>query len=210
MSTTVEKVKIKEIEKGDIFSEISHYQYIGKNGKGNEFIHTESGATVTLDDKYVTDLLSTADQYHQEVKVGKEDKKDGTLGIRSIWENIHSSEVFTVCFKKQDTVLSAKKLKELKEEQVTKALEILTKAQTSKKGVLEAAKKELLAIQENPVLPYEQGESRILRGYKLEFTSRDGKYNCIDMDIDSGSKLRPVNINTIEFLVFKGIKYVVE
>lgn len=28
--------------------------------------------------------------------------ESGTPGIRSIWENIHSGQVFTVCFKKQD------------------------------------------------------------------------------------------------------------
>ncbi len=212
MSTTTvsTKVNISEIEVGDVFSEISHYLFEGKDKSGNKFKHLESGNTITLDDKYVTDLLSTADQYHQELKVTKEDKKDGTLGIRSIWENIHSSEVFTVCFKKQDNPLSAKKLKEIKEDQITVALANLDKAQKAKKGVLEAAKKELLAIQENPVLPFEEGEERILRGYKVEFTSRDGKYNCCDMDISTGNPLRQVNILTIKWLVFKGIKYTIE
>lgn len=37
-------------------------------------------------------------------------KKDGTSGIRSIFEGIHGSQVFTVCFKKQDTPESQRKL----------------------------------------------------------------------------------------------------
>ena len=45
-----------------------------------------------------------------EVKVTREDKKDSTLGIRSIFEGIHGSQVFTVCFKKQDTPKSQRKL----------------------------------------------------------------------------------------------------
>lgn len=208
--SNAEKVKISEIEKGDVFSEISHYQFVEKTSSGNKFMHLESGNIIFLDDKYVTDLLTTADQFHQEIKVGKEDKKDGTLGIRSIWENIHSSEVFTVCFKKADTPLTAKKLKELKDAQITQALSKVVSTATAKKGVAAEAEKMLRYIQDNPILPYEPGESRTLRGYKVEFTSRDGKYNCIDMDIQQGSKIRPVNINTIEFLVFKGVKYVVE
>lgn len=35
----------------------------------------------------------------------------------------------------------------------------------------------------NPVLPYEEGEDRVLRGYKIQFESRDGRYDCVDMDI---------------------------
>lgn len=65
----------------------------------------------------------------------------------------------------------------------------------------------------NPVLPYEEGEDRVLRGYKIQFESRDGRYNCIDMDIqqtDKESGVRPVNINTIKYLIFDGVKYVVE
>lgn len=58
-----------------------------------------------------------------------------------------------------------------------------------------------------------EGEDRILRGYKMQFVSRDGKYKCLDMDIERNSKedgIRLVNINTIKALVFNGVKYVVE
>ena len=52
-----------------------------------------------------------------------------------------------------------------------------------------------------------------LRGYKIQFESRDGRYDCVDMDItktDKESGVRPVNINTIKYLIFDGVKYVVE
>jgi hypothetical protein len=65
----------------------------------------------------------------------------------------------------------------------------------------------------NPVLPYEEGEDRVLRGYKIQFESRDGRYDCVDMDItktDKESGIRPVNINTIKWLIFNGVKYIVE
>lgn len=96
-------IKKKEAPKvGDIFSEESHY-VVNKVAKDKvEFLHLESGKKVSLSNEYVANLLNTSDQYDNEVKVGKEDKKDGTPGIRTIFENIKSSEVFTVVFKKQE------------------------------------------------------------------------------------------------------------
>lgn len=58
---------------------------------------------------YLKNYANSADLFETTVKVTKEDKKDGTLGIRSIWENIHSGQVFTVCFKKQDKPKSKRK-----------------------------------------------------------------------------------------------------
>lgn len=66
-----------------------------------------------------------------------------------------------------------------------------------KKGVAEAAKKFAEELIKNPILPYEEGEDRVLRGFKIQFESRDGRYNCIDMDIEDTNNVRPVNINTI-------------
>lgn len=37
---------------------------------------------------YLKNYTNSADLFETTVKVTKEDKKDGTLGIRSIWENI--------------------------------------------------------------------------------------------------------------------------
>ena len=52
-----------------------------------------------------------------------------------------------------------------------------------------------------------------MRGYKMQFVSRDGKYKCMDMDIERTEKEtgeRLVNINTISQLIYNGVKYVVE
>ena len=82
--------------------------------------------------------------------------------------------------------------------------------QKSKKGVADAAKQFAEKLIKNPILPYEEGEDRILRGYKVQFESRDGRYNCVDMDITEEYNVRPVNINSIKWLVYKGIKYIVQ
>lgn len=207
------EVNIKEIQVGDIFSEESHY-VVTKIGKDSiEFRHLESGKTVKLSNEYVKNLLNTSDQFHKEVKVGKEDKKDGTPGIRSIFESIKSSEVFTVVFKKQGKAKTKKQLNEEKAAQREKAIALIDKAKKSKKSMAEAYKIALEMIQNNPILDTIEGEDRVLRGFKMQFVSRDGKYRCMDMDIkrtDKETGERLVNINTISVLVYNGVRYVVE
>lgn len=206
------KVNIKEIEVGDIFSEESHY-VVNKVVKDRiEFLHVESGKKVSLNNEYVANLLNTSDQYDNEVKVGKEDKKDGTPGIRTIFENIKSSEVFTVVFKKQDKPKTKKTIEAEKEAQRAEAVALIDKAKKAKKSMAVAYKEALEFIQNNPVKDYIEGENRILRGYKMQFVSRDGKYRCMDMDItrtDKETGERLVNINTISQLIYNGTKYIV-
>ena len=226
------KINIAEVEVGDLFSEETIFTCVEKTKDSVKMKHLKTGEIVTLSNKYVEDLLKTADQYDSEVTVGKEDKyftqkqiddlkkkgedvsnlKVGDLrlkGIKTLWEEITTSQVFTVCFKKKDTPLSAKKLKELQEAQIVKALEDLEKAQKQKKGVLDKAKEVLAYVQANPILPFEEGELRELRGYKLQFKSEDGFYQVRDLDIETNNE-RLVNINSIVYLVFNGIKYSIE
>lgn len=215
--TTAKPNILTDVKPGDIFSESSHYKVLGTAKNGDyEFEHVESGEKVALNPRYVQNLLTTGDQFFEEKDVTKEDKKDGTWGIRSIWENIDSTKVFTVSFKKADAPLSAKKLKELREAQIAKALTAIETAQKNKKGVANAAKVALSEIQENPINAIEPGQSRVLRGYKIQFESRDGRYNAVDMDLlesgntDISKAIRPININTILWLVVDGIRYIVK
>ena len=206
-------VNIKEIQKGDIFSEASHYIAQKVEKDRIIFTHLESGKEISLSNEYVKNLLNTSDQYEKEVKVGREDKKDGTLGIRSIFENIKSSEVFTVVFTKQDKAKTKKQYEAELSEQREKAIELIEKAKKYKKSMATAYKEAIEFIQSNPIKDYTPGEERVLRGYKLQFTSRDGKYKCMDMDItrtDKETGERLVNINTITQLVVNGVKYIVE
>lgn len=234
VAKSTENVKLADIQKGDVFSEISHYRYVGQSTRGHEFNHLESGQPVYLTDVYVSNLLSTADQYNTEVLVGREDKlwtskqiaeqsfptnevpRVGDVrlkGIRSIFEEIYNADVFACMFIKQDKPLSAKKVADLRQAQIDTLVDHIEKARTAKKSVAIAAGTALKILQESPVLPYEPGEPRVLRGYKVQFVSRDGGYDCIDMDIDTSkgaSAVRPVNINTLQWLVYKGVKYIVE
>lgn len=203
------------------------------------FDSLESGQPVKLTKSYVLSHLFTADQYTKEVIVGKEDKlwtqkqvdewvkqksHGGTVipeniprvgdirvkGIRTIWEEITDSHVLMVSFVTQGKALSAK---EYDNKLVGQATEFITKLEAvkkSKKGVTKEAIDLFEQYQQNPVTKYEAGTERVLRGYKIQFSSRDGRYNCVDMDITDKHNIRPVNINTINWLVYNGVKYVVE
>lgn len=205
--------KINQLKKGSIISESSHYIVENILGSTATLTHFESGQQVQISTSYLENYTNSADLYNQEFKVGKEDKKDGTLGIRSIWENIHSGQVFTVCFKKQDKPKSQKKLNAEISSLIESFSNEIDNVKNNKKGVANCAKQLIEELVKNPILPYEEGEERVLRGYKIQFSSRDGRYDCVDMDItrtDKESGIRPVNINTIKWLIFNGIKYTVE
>ena len=195
----------KEIKKGDILSESSHYRV--KNILGSSVIleHFESKNEVSIDKEYLHNFCNTADSYITEIKVTKEDKKDGTLGIRSIWENIYNNKVFTVCFKKQDTKKSNKQFTTEVNALAEQMCKEIDQVKASKKGVADWAKKTLHALMSNPIPKIVEGEDRVLRGYKIQFESRDGRYDCVDMDIvktDKESGIRPVNILTIKWLIY--------
>lgn len=235
MAPSSTKINLKEIEEGDIFSEQSHYVYNGvKPGTSNyQFLHLESGNVVNLDEKYVGNLLQTADQYDSEVEVGIEDKKwtarqieeakfaatntdnprVGDVrqkGILSIWADIHSQQVFTVNFNKANKELSQKAIDEAKFLQLSKALEAIGNAQKNKKGVAMVASNAIKEIQDNPIIPITKGDERTLRGYKTQFDSINGVYDVIDMDIRTGVAKRQVNVRAINWLCFNGVRYIVK
>lgn len=205
--------QINQLKQGSIISESSHYIVGRVAGSTVHLKHFESGEDVQIGISYLKNYTNSADLYDTTVEVTKEDKKDGTLGIRSIWENIHSGQVFTVCFKKQDKPKSKRKLQEEIDAIVEQFSNSIDTVKNNKKGVANAAKNLVTELVNNPVLPYEEGEDRVLRGYKIQFESRDGRYDCVDMDIvrtDKESDIRPVNINTIKWLIFNGVKYIVK
>nr|DAV02103.1 MAG TPA: hypothetical protein [Crassvirales sp.] len=205
--------QINQLKQGSIISESSHYIVNRVSGSTAWLTHFESDEEVQIGMSYLRNYTNSADLFETTVKVTKEDKKDGTLGIRSIWGNIHSGQVFTVCFKKQDKPKSKRKLQEEIDAIVEQFSNSIDAVKNSKKGVANAAKNLVTELVNNPVLPYEEGEDRVLRGYKIQFESRDGRYDCVDMDIaktDKASGIRPVNILTIKWLIYNGVKYIVE
>lgn len=196
------------LKKGDLLIEHAVYcvEEVGTNNitvklvqkDGNKFV--KSNDSIAIQDQYADAYLKDGVNYETVVKVTTEDKKDGTLGIRSIFENIPPYEPFSVLYTKQDVVLSKKAYLAKQEEQLTTALELVEKAKSSKKSISEAAKEAFKMLQENPISPIVPGEDRVLVGYKLS-----NKYDCVDFNI---LEVRPVNINTLKEVVVNGVKYV--
>ena len=204
---------IKKFAEGDVLSESSHYKVSSISSNSVSLQHQESGDIVHISKSYIEKYLESADEVINEVEVTKEDKKDGTPGIRTIFEGIKSSEVFTVVFQKQDKAKIKKQYEAEREAQRQEAIALIDKAKKAKKSMATAYKEALEHIQNNPIKDFIEGEDRVLRGYKMQFVSRDGKYKCMDMDVVRGPKEtgeRLVNINTIKQLIFNGVKYVVE
>ena len=205
--------QINQLKQGSIISESSHYIVNRVSGSNAWLTHFESGEEVQIGMSYLKNYTNSADLFETTVKVTKEDKKDGTPGIRSIFESIKSSEVFTVVFKKQDKAKTKKQFESEREAQRAEAVALIDKAKKQKKSMAVAYKEALEFIQNNPIKNYIEGEDRVLRGFKMQFVSRDGKYKCMDMDIERTEKEtgeRLVNINTISQLIYNGVKYVVE
>lgn len=201
---------IKHLKEGAVLSENSHYIVQSFNSETAIVKHFENMENTVIGLGYLQKFTNSADLYSKVVKVTREDKKDGTLGIRSVWENIHSGQVFTVCFKKQDKPKSQKRLNAEIATLINDFSNQIDTIQKNKKGVADAAKRFAEELIKNPILPYEEGEERILRGFKIQFESRDGRYDCVDMDIEQTEKesgVRPVNINTIKWLIYDGVKY---
>lgn len=229
-------MNINKIEVGDIFSEVSIFKVIGQSGSRVDFLHLNSGKEVMITTDYIKDHLVSGDQFDEVVRVHREDTyytnkqvediiKSGKfknelevpkvgdlkqLGIKSIWNDIQSSDVFTVKYRKVDKVLSDKKVNELRDKQITEALEKLEKVKTAKKGVFEASKKILKELQLNPISEKENGEERVLRGRKKQMRSVDSFYDVYDLDKPETDNVRKVNVNTISEIIWKNIKYVVE
>lgn len=205
--------RVNQLKEGSVISESSHYIVKRVSGSNTWLQHFESREEVQIGISYLKNYTNSADLYNEEVRVTKEDKRDGTPSIRSIFESIKSSEVFTVVFKKQDRAKTKKQFESERETQRAEAVALIDKAKKQKKSMAVAYKEALEFIQNNPIKDYIEGEDRVLRGFKMQFVSRDGKYKCMDMDIERTEKEtgeRLVNINTIKYLIFGGVKYVVE
>ena len=215
---------IKDVQIGDVFSEVSMYKVVAVNNDTVDLKHQATQETVSMSHQYVEKMLSSADQYTQEVHCGIEDKfwtakqiadakrtdvQVGDIrvpGMKTIWDSLGQT-VFCVEFVKKATPLSKKAYDAAVQAKMDEVAEAIEKAQRSKKGVGNVAKEEVLKLINNPILNHIPGEVRTMRAYKLQHTSTDGQYAVMDMD--KGEK-RSVNLPTVSCIVVNGVKYIKE
>lgn len=196
-------INVKEIQNGDFLSETTYYQVVDKTREQVIVNVIGSDFNIRIDNAIVEKNLSSSDIFNEEKQVTKEDKRDGTLGIRSLFEN-HGTGVCTVVFIKQNKNKTKKAFEDEKNLQKEKALEKVEKARRGKKSMVDVIRKEIAEIQNNPILPFIPGELRVMTGYKLSFTSRDGKYRFMDLEV---KEERYVNINNIVGFIADNTKY---
>lgn len=217
-------INIKDIQPGDLFSEQTKYKVVKVNPSSVTFTHLTTGTEVELGNDYVSNLLDSADIYNSELVVGIEDKlwtqkqiddakrTDVNVGdvrvpgIKSVWDSI-GDKVFRVKFIKKGKALSKTAYNKAIQTKLEDATYTLEKAKTSKKGVTTVALELLEDLIHNPIVSTVPGEERILRGWKLQHESMDGLYNVMDADL---MEKRVVNLNTIEWIIVGGVKYVKE
>ena len=193
-------IDLNKIQPGHIFSETSYYKVTEVTPT-----HIQTGKTVNLSVDYVANMLTSADQYEKVVKVSRGNKGDGSPGIKTIFENI-GSEVFTVSFKKRPEEISERAYNTALSTKLSDYMNKINSAKASKKSVTKVCEEVLKDALANPILKTLPGQDRILRGYKLENTTNDGMYSVMDADIN---KVRTVNVNSITWLIHKGVLYAV-
>lgn len=227
-------IDYNDIRVGDFFTEVGAYQVIETKPESIKVLDLRNGAQVTLSRAYVEASLTSAEQYQQEVFVGKEDTfwtakkieaavasgkiaagsvKIGdleTTGIRSIFMSIPTGVAITCCFRKKDTLLSEKayqnKLSSLVE---TVKSEVMSGTLTLPQALTNCL--------ENPVSRVIPGEMRVMCGYKKEMTSPTSDYTFCDVRIVDASsptgfksENRTVDLSTMQWIIFNGTKYTVK
>lgn len=196
-----------KFRKDEILSEVSHYKI--KDFQGTDVIleHFESGSNVKISNEYLEKHCLSGDTFGKEVKVTKDDKKDGTLGIRSLFVNIDNKDVFTVSFVTTDVAKTKKQYKEEVDAVTAQLSEALETAKANKKSMTVVAEEFVKGLIDNPILETVPGKERILRGFKLKPDTTTGYYLVMDMD---EGKPKRVNILKILWLIHNGIKYIVQ
>lgn len=198
---------IETINEGDHLSEMSHYTVKRKTNSQTAILyHFESDSDVEVSLNYLANAMRSSDCYKFEEEVTKEDTP-GKLGIRSLFEQIPAGEVFTVCFRKQAVSKTKKAYKQEVETFLTGFAAKIEKAKAQKKSVRKVVEEGVESLVFTPLAPVQEGDLRVLRGYKVVSHTRDGKYVCMDMDKLAN---RLVNINTIVYLIHNNVKYTVK
>lgn len=209
------------LPKGSCISEASSYitlEDVSNVSSSAKLLHVESGEEVNISFGYLRKHCHSAEIFHQTVEVTKDDKRDGTPGIRTIFKNFPVGKIFTVCYRKQDKDKSKTALAKEKQEFASTFEAEILKAKNGKKSMSEVALEWVERLIENPIVDYIPGEKRILRGYKTRNSSSTGFYDVIDVEASQSNvgqqeyklEQRLVNVNTIEYFIADGVKYVVK
>ena len=174
---------------GAIFSETTFYKIKATQGN-NVILETQDKIEVTLNKKYVENILFSADSYKSiEAKTNTE--------LNEIIKN-NPFKAMSICF----TKAAKEKSKKAYNLEVAERIEDLKNAKVSEL--------EELAIQliENPPLKEIPGELRVIKGYHNNNFTNQGRLNFFDME--DNYVLKQVDPRTVEYVIVNNIKYILK
>jgi hypothetical protein len=175
------KTNFKELKKGDKLSETQYYSVVKVAGDKVQ-LKNGLGQDIVVDKGYVTDCLTSADQFEKEEKLTKTDL--AALFLKS------SNVALTVSFNKQvKDVDVVKEIMEAYEGSTPKSIETAIK-KAVKRGL--------------------NGEERVLVGYHTGSQDDFGRVTATDMNITETHNIRQVDPRQLNYLIIKGVKYSVK
>lgn len=179
------KSDLKKVKAGNYMSETQYYKIDAVDSSGVQ-VTNERGFKFGIGGNIVEEGLYSAHQVNEIHKVTRTE-------LIEIFSKVGDT-VFTVCFNKQPKVAD-----------INEAIE------GSNKGkILPVAE-----MKKNIKKAFE-GEERILVGYLLTTETGFGRSNVIDLEAERGSKpdwdgrMRQVDHRTLNWLIYKGVKYEVK
>lgn len=187
-------MKISSLKPGSVLSELSFYRV--KEIKGNDVILLDDRDNeITLNHRYVEQILSSADYFSKEEKKTKTELAE--LFIKS------SRVAMTVAFFKADQA-KTKKAIAAETEQWTKDV---------KDAFLNKGISALAEFASKPVLDYIPGDLRVMKGRHYGDIDDLGRVHFVDMEIQNkpsasaDARMRLVDPRTIQYIIVGGVKY---
>lgn len=184
-------MKTSLLKKGSVLSETSFY-VVKEIHVGKVIVTDDAGREITIGDKYVEQVLASADSFSSEEKKSMTELAELFINSPRI--------AMTVAFMKKDT---AKTKKAYEAEKAAKILEI----QNAKVSQVEKLLNDLI---ENPITKVIPGELRVMKGRHYGELDDLGRVKFVDMELpsnDPSSRIRQVDPRTIQYLIVNDVKY---
>lgn len=153
------------------------------------------------------DLDSVSKLFVESTDFFTEEKIVNKTDLQNLFHTIQPKDLFTVCFTKQEKMLSKKQIEDNKSKQLTDLTSKILKAKKDKKNVTNIALEALREAIDNPVLDYVDGEERVLKGFKINNELIGSCYRVFDFE---KKDIRNVNPSSILWIIHNGIKYILK
>lgn len=179
--------KLKDLKVGSILSEFQVYKVVSL--KGTNVVVNDGTQNIELSQQYVDKILDSADYF------SKVEKKTATELSDLVINNPRVA--MTVAFTKKGSELSLTAHKKA----ITAAVDKFKNAKVSE---IESLVNDLI---QNPITKYAPGDKRVMKGISLGRFNAQGRIEFIDKEDTKVNVPKTVDPRTIEYVIFKGVKY---